>query len=66
VRAYGDGEMIMPRLTDGDAYQRQAEAFARVICEGGSPTPDVRDRLAALRLIEATMTAVEESNGVTV
>jgi predicted dehydrogenase len=59
VRAYADGEMIMPTITDGDAYQRQAEAFARVIREGGRPTPDVRDGRAALRLIEATATAVE-------
>jgi predicted dehydrogenase len=66
VRAYADGEMIMPTLTGGDAYQRQAEAFARAIREGRRPTPDVRDGLAALRLIEATATAVEGGHEVSV
>jgi predicted dehydrogenase len=66
VRAYADSEMIMPTLTNGDAYQRQAEAFARVIRDGGWPTPDVHDGLAALRLIEATATAVEGGDEVTV
>jgi predicted dehydrogenase len=41
VRAYSRGETIMPTSTDGDAYRRQAEAFARVIREGGRPTLDV-------------------------
>ena len=40
-------------------YRRQAEAFARVIREGGRPTPTYNDGLAALQLIEATATAVE-------
>jgi predicted dehydrogenase len=66
VRAYSGGETIMPAFTDGDAYRRQAEAFARVIREGGRPTPDVHDGLAALRLIEATATAVERGQEVTV
>jgi predicted dehydrogenase len=66
VRAYADSEMIMPTLTNGDAYQRQAEAFARVIRDGGWPTPDVHDGLAALRLIEATATAVEGGDEVMV
>jgi predicted dehydrogenase len=60
VRAYSRGETIMPTTsTDGDVCRRQAEAFARVIREGGRPTPDVYDGLAALKLIEATATAVE-------
>jgi predicted dehydrogenase len=59
VHAYTDGETIVPELTDGDAYERQAEAFARTIREGGRPDPDVRDGLQALRLIEATANAVE-------
>jgi predicted dehydrogenase len=56
----------MPAFTDGDAYRRQAEAFARVIRGGDRPTPDVHDGLAALRLIEATATAVERGEEVTI
>jgi predicted dehydrogenase len=66
VHAYASGEVIIPALTDGDAYRRQAEAFARVIREGGRPTPDVYDGLAALKLIEATAAAVESGEAVTV
>ena len=64
VHAYADGETIAPDLTDGDAYERQAEAFARTIREGGQPIPDVHDGLQALRLIEATATAVETGDEV--
>jgi len=35
------------------------ESFARTIRSGGRPDPDVRDGLAAVRLIESTATAVE-------
>jgi predicted dehydrogenase len=66
VRTYSGGEAILPALTDGDAYRRQSEAFARVIREGGRPTPDVHDGLAALQLIEATATAVERGEEVTI
>jgi predicted dehydrogenase len=59
VHAYADGAVVVPTLTDGDAYRRQVEAFARAIRSGGHPAPDVRDGLAAVRLIEATATAVE-------
>ncbi len=59
VHAYADGETIVPTLTDGDAYRRQAEAFAGAIRNGSPPTPDVIDGLRAVRLIEATATAVE-------
>ncbi len=64
VHAYAAGETIEPALTDGDAYERQLEAFARVIREGGRPDPDVRDGLAAVRLIEATAAAVESGTEV--
>ena len=64
VHAYTDGETIVPELTDGDAYERQAEAFARTIRDGGRPDPDVRDGLQALRLIEATANAVETGDEV--
>jgi predicted dehydrogenase len=37
-----------------------------VIREGGRPTPDVHDGLAALQLIEATATAVERGEEVTI
>jgi predicted dehydrogenase len=59
VHAYTDGAVVVPTLTDGDAYRRQVEAFARTIRAGGRPVPDVRDGLAAVRLIEATATAVD-------
>ena len=59
VQAYADGAVVMPALTDGDAYERQLESFARTIRGGGRPVPDVRDGLAAVRLIEATATAVD-------
>ena len=42
-----------------------AEAFARVIREGGRPTPDAYDGLAALKLLEASTTAVERGDEVT-
>ncbi|HEV3013560.1 MAG TPA: Gfo/Idh/MocA family oxidoreductase, partial [Actinomycetota bacterium] len=64
VRAYRDGAVVVPALTDGDVYERQVEAFARAIREGGHPDPDVRDGLAAMRLIEATATAVETGSEV--
>lgn len=64
VRAYSDGGTVVPSLTDGDAYERQAEAFARTIREGGRPNPDVHDGLQAVRLIEATATAVESGEQV--
>ena len=64
VHAYTDGETIVPELTDGDAYERQAEAFARTIRDGGRPDPDVRDGLQALQLIEATANAVETGDEV--
>jgi predicted dehydrogenase len=56
--------VVHPTLTDGDAYQRQVEAFARAIRAGGRPVPDVRDGLAAVRLIQATATAVERGSEV--
>ncbi|MEO3860597.1 Gfo/Idh/MocA family oxidoreductase [Acrocarpospora sp. B8E8] len=59
VHAYADGEVIAPVRTDGDAYERQIEAFARSIRADGLPVPDAGDGLAALRLIEGTVKAVE-------
>ena len=65
VHAYTNGAVVVPTLTDGDAYQHQLEAFARTIRGAGPPVPDVRDGLAAVRLIEATTTAVATSSEVT-
>jgi predicted dehydrogenase len=59
VHAYAGGEVVAPTLTDGDAYRRQVEAFAGAVRGDGPPVPDVRDGLAAVRLIEAAATAVE-------
>ena len=64
VHAYTDGAVVHPTLTDGDAYRRQVEAFARAIRAGDRPVPDVRDGLAAVRLIQATATAVERGSEV--
>lgn len=64
VHAYADGRVIEPTLTDGDAYERQLEAFAATVREGGTPLPDARDGLEAVRLIEATATAVESGTEV--
>ncbi len=66
VHAYADGATVVPELTDGDAYERQAEAFGRTIRDGSRPVPDVNDGLQALRLIEATANAVETGEQVTV
>jgi predicted dehydrogenase len=60
VHAYAGGEVVVPTLTDGDAYRRQIEAFAGAVRGDGPPVPDVRDGLAAVRLIEATATAAAE------
>jgi predicted dehydrogenase len=64
VHAFADGEVVVPTLTDGDAYRRQLEAFARAVRGDGPPVPDVRDGLAAVRLIEATATAAETGSEV--
>ena len=59
VHAYADGRTIVPELVDGDAYERQAEAFAATVRSSGHPDPDVRDGLAAVALIDAVAQAVE-------
>jgi predicted dehydrogenase len=59
VRAFDAlvGQWSVPALGAADAYQRQLEAFARAILLDETTTPDARDGLAAVRLIEC----VEES-----
>jgi predicted dehydrogenase len=64
VHAYADGEVVVPTLTDGDAYRRQLEAFARAVRGDGPPDPNVRDGLAAVRLIEASAKAAETGSEV--
>jgi predicted dehydrogenase len=58
VQAYASGEVVSPVRPEGDAYERQLEAFARTVRTGGRPDPDVRDGLEAIRLIEAAAEAV--------
>jgi predicted dehydrogenase len=65
VHAYANSQVVVPILTDGDPYQRQLEAFAAAIRGDLAPNPDVRDGLAALALIEATVEAVESGKEVT-
>ncbi|GAA2017757.1 Gfo/Idh/MocA family oxidoreductase [Nakamurella flavida] len=59
VHAYSAGRTVVPELVDGDAYERQAEAFAATVRSGGRPVPDVRDGLAAVDLIDAVAQAAE-------
>jgi predicted dehydrogenase len=65
VQAYANEQVVMPTLIDGDAYERQLEAFATAIREDLAPDPDVRDGLASVRLIQATAKAVESGIEVT-
>jgi predicted dehydrogenase len=58
VAAYCDGQTVVPTLTDGDAYERQIEAFAAAVRGQATVTPDVHDGLAAVRLIAAVGEAV--------
>ncbi|WP_034262363.1 Gfo/Idh/MocA family protein [Actinospica robiniae] len=65
VRAYSAGGIIEPILPDGDAYERQVEAFVRAIREDGPTTPDAADGVAALELIDAITTAAATGHTVT-
>jgi predicted dehydrogenase len=58
VSAYADGEVVSPVRPEGDAYERQLDAFAGTVREGGRPDPDVRDGLEAVKLIDAAAEAV--------
>jgi predicted dehydrogenase len=48
-----DGVATVPVLSDTDAYERQAEAFARAVRDNGITDPDAADGLEAVRLIQA-------------
>jgi predicted dehydrogenase len=65
VQAYAKSQVVIPILTDGDPYERQLEAFAAAIRDDLTPNPDVRDGLAAVRLIHATAEAVDSGKEVT-
>jgi predicted dehydrogenase len=65
VQAYANSQVVIPMLTDGDAYERQLEAFAAAIRDDLAPNPDVRDGLAAVTLIHATAEAVDSGKEVT-
>jgi predicted dehydrogenase len=54
VQAYTNGQIVVPVLADGDAYERQIEAFARAIRDDLEPDPSAVDGMAAVALIDAT------------
>jgi predicted dehydrogenase len=64
VRAYANSQVVLPTLTDGNAYERQLEAFAAAIRDDLVPDPGARDGLAAVQLIRATAEAVESGGEV--
>jgi predicted dehydrogenase len=64
VQAYANAQVVSPTLTDGDAYERQLEAFAAAIREERPPSPDARDGLAAVALVQAVAEAVESGSEV--
>jgi predicted dehydrogenase len=64
VHAYADGQVVVPVLTDGDAYERQVEAFANAIRRDLQPEPDVVEGQSAVALIDATTTSVESGREV--
>jgi predicted dehydrogenase len=59
VHAYAAGLTVSPVLTDGDPYERQAEAFAVAIRTDTPTDPDARDGLAAVALIEAAQRSAD-------
>jgi predicted dehydrogenase len=64
VHAYADGQVVVPVITDGDAYERQVEAFANAIRRDLQPEPDVVEGQSAVALIDATTTSVESGREV--
>jgi predicted dehydrogenase len=49
----GEATTISPSFGDTDPYERQLEAFARAILDGGPVSPSAADGVAAVRFIEA-------------
>ena len=52
-----EGSATVPVFADTDAYERQAEAFARAVRGEQTAKPDARDGLEAVRLIAAVAEA---------
>jgi len=53
----GDATTTSPSFGDTDPYERQLEAFARAVLDGGPASPSGEDGVAAVRLIEAVRTS---------
>jgi predicted dehydrogenase len=49
----GDATTTSPSFGDTDPYERQLEAFARAVLDGGPVSPSGEDGVAAVCLIEA-------------
>jgi predicted dehydrogenase len=49
----GEATTISPSFGDTDPYERQLEAFARAILDGGPVSPSAEDGVSAVRFIEA-------------
>ncbi|HET9173446.1 MAG TPA: Gfo/Idh/MocA family oxidoreductase [Actinospica sp.] len=66
VRAYSvlEGGFTVPVFDDTDAYERQAEAFARAVRGIEPANPTVVDGLEAVRLIEAVTASSASGTGV--
>jgi len=53
----GDATTTSPSFGDTDPYERQLEAFARAVLDGGPASPSGEDGVAAVRFIEAVRTS---------
>jgi predicted dehydrogenase len=53
----GDAATTSPSFGDTDPYERQLEAFARAVLDGGPASPSGQDGVAAVRFIEAVRTS---------
>jgi len=58
------GEYRSPITPDGDAYERQIEAFAQAIQENEPPSPTVYDGFADIAVLLAIQTSVNENRWV--
>lgn len=65
VETYRDGVRTVPVLTDGDPYERQAEAFAQAVRGQRTVTPDAVAGLASVQVIAAAARSVETKSEVT-
>jgi predicted dehydrogenase len=53
----GDATTLSPSFGDTDPYERQLEAFARAVLDGGPVSPSGEDGVSAVRFIEAVRTS---------